>query len=166
MIADTRPSPWTEAKVELLRSMHTDGKSAAEISMMLGDGITRNAVIGKIHRLKMPAYGHRPHPRQPPAPRHRMAVRPRVRAASPGKPKPVIIPVVPLPRRDAWLPLPGTTPTTVENHKGDGHCRWPVGDEPVLFCGEPTGGREHVYCPQHTTLTVGRIWDSGENPAE
>lgn len=41
---------WTEERVEILTKMWTEGNSAAEIAKALG-GITRNAVIGKAHRL-------------------------------------------------------------------------------------------------------------------
>ncbi|MEM9197173.1 MAG: GcrA family cell cycle regulator [Pseudomonadota bacterium] len=41
---------WTEERVELLKSMWNEGKSASQIAKALG-GVTRNAVIGKVHRL-------------------------------------------------------------------------------------------------------------------
>lgn len=41
---------WTEDRVELLKKLLKDGKSASQIAKELG-GVTRNAVIGKIHRL-------------------------------------------------------------------------------------------------------------------
>jgi len=41
---------WTEDRVSMLRDMWTDGKSASQIAEALG-GISRNAVIGKAHRL-------------------------------------------------------------------------------------------------------------------
>lgn len=41
---------WTEERVELLKTMWTEGKSASQIAKALG-GVTRNAVIGKVHRL-------------------------------------------------------------------------------------------------------------------
>ncbi|MCB1371612.1 MAG: GcrA cell cycle regulator [Rhodobacteraceae bacterium] len=41
---------WTDERVEALRSMWTEGKSASQIAKELG-GVTRNAVIGKVHRL-------------------------------------------------------------------------------------------------------------------
>ena len=41
---------WTDERVETLKSMWTDGKSASQIAKELG-GVTRNAVIGKVHRL-------------------------------------------------------------------------------------------------------------------
>jgi len=41
---------WTDERVELLKSMWGEGKSASQIAKALG-GVTRNAVIGKVHRL-------------------------------------------------------------------------------------------------------------------
>ena len=41
---------WTDERVELLKKLWTDGLSASQIAGELG-GITRNAVIGKVHRL-------------------------------------------------------------------------------------------------------------------
>lgn len=41
---------WTEERVALLRQLWGSGKSASEIAEMLGD-VSRNAVIGKAHRL-------------------------------------------------------------------------------------------------------------------
>jgi GcrA cell cycle regulator len=42
---------WTDERVELLRTLWLDGRSASQISAELGLGVTRNAVIGKVHRL-------------------------------------------------------------------------------------------------------------------
>src|ERR1700751_5457955 len=41
---------WTDERVETLKKLWTDGLSASQIAAELG-GITRNAVIGKVHRL-------------------------------------------------------------------------------------------------------------------
>lgn len=43
---------WTEDRVSLLKKLWGDGHTAAEIAKQLG-GVTRNAVIGKAHRLKL-----------------------------------------------------------------------------------------------------------------
>ena len=40
---------WTDERVEILKTMWTEGKSASQIAKELG-GVTRNAVIGKVHR--------------------------------------------------------------------------------------------------------------------
>ena len=44
---------WTEERVELLKKLWTEGLSASQIAGELGGGVTRNAVIGKVHRLKL-----------------------------------------------------------------------------------------------------------------
>lgn len=41
---------WTDERVELLKKLWADGLSASQIAARLG-GVTRNAVIGKVHRL-------------------------------------------------------------------------------------------------------------------
>src|SRR5436305_6152888 len=41
---------WTDERVERLKKLWADGLSASQIAGELG-GITRNAVIGKVHRL-------------------------------------------------------------------------------------------------------------------
>ncbi len=41
---------WTDDRVTLLKKLWTDGLSASQIAKQLG-GVTRNAVIGKVHRL-------------------------------------------------------------------------------------------------------------------
>ena len=41
---------WTDERVEILTKMWAEGNSASQIAKELG-GVTRNAVIGKVHRL-------------------------------------------------------------------------------------------------------------------
>ncbi|WP_277022950.1 GcrA family cell cycle regulator, partial [Paracoccus hibiscisoli] len=41
---------WTDDRVETLKRMWSEGQSASAIAKELG-GVTRNAVIGKVHRL-------------------------------------------------------------------------------------------------------------------
>src|SRR5436190_425337 len=72
---------WTEERVELLKKLWLEGLSASQIAGVLGEGVTRNAVIGKVHRLKLSG---RAKPASS-APRARPASRPAVRrVASPG----------------------------------------------------------------------------------
>ena len=47
---------WTDERVELLRKLWTEGHSASQIAAQLG-GVTRNAVIGKVHRLGLSGRG-------------------------------------------------------------------------------------------------------------
>lgn len=42
---------WTDERVETLKRLAADGQSASYIAAAIGGGITRNAVIGKAHRL-------------------------------------------------------------------------------------------------------------------
>ncbi len=42
--------PWTDERVETLKKLWIEGQSASQIAKTLG-GVTRNAVIGKVHRL-------------------------------------------------------------------------------------------------------------------
>ena len=41
---------WNDERVELLKKLWAEGLSASQIAGRLG-GVTRNAVIGKVHRL-------------------------------------------------------------------------------------------------------------------
>lgn len=43
---------WTEEKVEKLKELWGKGSTASQIAMILG-GVSRNAVIGKAHRLNL-----------------------------------------------------------------------------------------------------------------
>src|SRR5829696_510993 len=47
---------WTEERVELLKKLWSDGLSASQIAAEIG-GVTRNAVIGKVHRLGLSGRG-------------------------------------------------------------------------------------------------------------
>jgi len=72
---------WTDERVDLLKKLWMEGLSASQIAGELGEGVTRNAVIGKVHRLKLSARAkpassaQRPRTAPRPAPR---------RVASPG----------------------------------------------------------------------------------
>ena len=44
---------WTDEKIELLKTLWGQGMPASEIAEVLGENFTRNAVIGKAHRIKL-----------------------------------------------------------------------------------------------------------------
>jgi len=44
---------WTDERIEVLKSLWAQGVSASEIAETIGDGVTRNSVIGKAHRMKL-----------------------------------------------------------------------------------------------------------------
>ncbi|AKR55725.1 GcrA cell cycle regulator [Devosia sp. H5989] len=45
---------WTDDLVKVLKRMWRNGATASEIALQLGGGISRSAVIGKVHRLNLP----------------------------------------------------------------------------------------------------------------
>jgi GcrA cell cycle regulator len=147
---------WTDERVELLKKLWADGLSASQIAGELG-GITRNAVIGKVHRLglsgraKAPSSAlARPRKLRAPSAALRMA-RPAVRGntalarAMPAyeldiAPEPELLEnIVPIGQRCTLLEL------------SDSKCRWPIGDPGTpefFFCGgKPVG--ELPYCAYH-----------------
>lgn len=58
---------WTDERVETLKRMWAEGQSASSIAKELG-GVTRNAVIGKVHRLGLSNRNDEPEPAPAPAP--------------------------------------------------------------------------------------------------
>ncbi len=49
------PMSWTDDRIELLRAHWEAGMTASQIAEALGQGVSRNAVIGKAHRLGLEA---------------------------------------------------------------------------------------------------------------
>ncbi len=105
---------WTDERVETLKRMWAEGQSASQIAKELG-GVTRNAVIGKVHRLGLsnrvaggkdeddgdtPLMAAKPEPKADPAPRVEPAPRSAPQAAAPAAPTNV----TPLPVRKAIIP--------------------------------------------------------------
>ena len=44
-------SPWTDDRIDRLKTLWLDGKTADEVACDLAHGITRSAVLGKVHRM-------------------------------------------------------------------------------------------------------------------
>lgn len=157
---------WTPETTEQLRRLWAEGLSCSEIAMEMGQGLTRNAVIGKVHRLKLPArkMGQQPVVRRAQEPRPpRPRVSKKLRAALKVKPDPKPRQVEPNPAPEqfefsasAWQPLPGSAPVSMDAMTG---CKWPVGDpystEPALFCNcMPVEGKP--YCREHSERARGK----------
>jgi GcrA cell cycle regulator len=77
---------WTDERIDRLKELWTQGKTASHIADELG-GVSRNAVIGKAHRLGLQS---RPSPVKPnePAPKPKAKAREKVEAAPPAPPAP------------------------------------------------------------------------------
>ncbi|EPX82264.1 GcrA family cell cycle regulator [Salipiger mucosus] len=79
---------WTDERVELLKKMWNEGQSASQIAKELG-GVTRNAVIGKVHRLGLSnRNGGTPAPAAAPAKEEKPAKEARPRPAPKAEPAP------------------------------------------------------------------------------
>lgn len=159
---------WTDERVEQLRKLWEAGLSASQIAAELGN-ITRNAVIGKVHRLGLSgrakcSSSSAPRPRKARAPTHMVRIpRPAVRGNTALAqafemeldPDPIAYDnVVPMSQRRSLLEL------TEE------HCRWPIGDPgspDFFFC----GGKSIVglpYCAHHSRVAYQPATDRRRNP--
>ena len=153
---------WTDERVELLRKLWLDGLSASQIANELSNGITRNAVIGKVHRLGLsgrvkastPATAmprHRTKPLRPAAPRS-SAPAVRGNTAFAFNPLPMAAPT-PAPLEDVVIPL--SERVTIMDLK-EAMCRWPLGDPTnaeFRFCGaKKSGGGPGPYCTYHSRI--------------
>jgi GcrA cell cycle regulator len=163
--------------VELLKKLWTEGLSASQIAGRLGAGVTRNAVIGKVHRLNLSGRAQQPRSTQPRAPRKQRE--PSLAGGRPGggrpgmptagstalkhvlraemQPRPMALPE-PKPLRLVDLPQGGRVTIL---HLSDKTCKWPIGDpgsEDFCFCGHgPRDGSP--YCEYHARLAYQPMQD-------
>ena len=63
---------WDELRTELLKRLWVAGETARTIAERLGGGVTRNAVIGKAHRLGLTGRGLRREARRAAGPPQRL----------------------------------------------------------------------------------------------
>ena len=160
---------WTDERVERLKKLWADGLSASQIAAQLG-GVSRNAVIGKVHRLNLP--GRAKSGGQSSVRTKRTTTAPRapnyagrtasqttrtvsrsnggaalkqdldVVAAEEVDTRPMEDVVVPISRRLSLIELSERT------------CKWPVGDplqEGFHFCGNDSGDSS-PYCGYHAKM--------------
>ncbi|WP_290541517.1 GcrA family cell cycle regulator [Aestuariivirga sp.] len=167
---------WTDERVELLKKLWTEGLSASQIAGRLGNGVTRNAVIGKVHRLNLSGRVQQQRVTAPREPRKQRepSLPPRAGSSMPSMPtagsaalkptmraethiRPAAIPE-PQPLRLVDLPKDGRVTIL---HLSDKTCKWPIGDpgsEEFCFCGH--GPREgSPYCEYHARLAYQPMQD-------
>ena len=106
---------WTDERIERLKSMWTNGSTASQIAEDLG-GVSRNAVIGKAHRLGLKARPSPVKPNEVPEPQARAAPPPaeppRAVQAAPPRPVPPPAPRPAAAPAAAAAPAPGSQPIT------------------------------------------------------
>ena len=151
---------WTDDRVGALKKLWLEGQSASQIAKQLGGGVTRNAVIGKVHRLGLSG---RAAPSQPARtattfrttrPRPAAPAATQAQAPQPSAPRRLEAvqskPVPPTPQAAPIPDLPGTaTVMTLGAHM----CKWPIGDpssREFSFCGRRAS--EGVYCVEHARV--------------
>jgi GcrA cell cycle regulator len=140
-------SPWTSERIEQLRNCVASGLSCSQIAAEIG--VTRNAVIGKIHRLGLS-------PGRPAAPARFCP--PRVRSPRLSPQRQFV--------RLMFAPAPGVAgekadPRPVESMQrcslldlAPDKCRWPVGDPckaDFAYCGNQAVGG-FSYCAGHARM--------------
>jgi GcrA cell cycle regulator len=142
---------WPQERTRRLVALVAQGYSARQVGAALG--VTRNAAIGKIHRMGLQLLTVRK-PAAVRKPRKRWIKMTRPRALPP-PPAPEVAPA------NGPIGIMELTAFT---------CRWPFGERaPFRFCGttKPAGG---PYCREHTAIAVGHSsargnsWDGRRPP--
>ncbi len=160
---------WTEQKIQMLKDMW-GSHSASEIAEVIG-GLTRNAVIGKAHRLKLSVQksANTPGTGLQCATGGMASIksgRKRMLRHLPVAPTPVSAPAArPIPTaRDIFRSLEGIggavrSEGIAMTKAGERHCRWPIGDPrspDFRFCGCPA--QEGLpYCADHARIAYQNV---------
>jgi GcrA cell cycle regulator len=164
---------WSDETIVRLRSLWDEGHSTAEIGRRLG--VSKNAVVGKAHRLDLPA---RPSPIRRDGPQSGVPRRPSPRRASgptlpplsstsgslAEAPRP-LIPPQPVPR-----PPPPAPPRVQVVPRAYGRtiaCCWPIGEPGTpsfRFCSADSFPGK-PYCAEHAELAYVRVRDRREDAA-
>ena len=159
---------WTDERVELLKKLWADGLSASQIATKLGE-VTRNAVIGKVHRLGLAGRATTSRVRAA-RPRTNIALFPsrsaqvqyrtfgntalKVAAQPQERKSAAVIPLRALPELE---PAPEGTITLIDLKEC--MCHWPVGDpmeEGFHFCGRKKGFGG-PYCEHHSAIAYNPV---------
>lgn len=133
---------WTDEMIDALKMLLLTRQSAREIGRYFN--ISRNAVIGKVHRSGLQFY--KPKPKRNPAENLNAAKRLTTMRIVAKQQKRISVKSIPPVPRNGGLTIMELTAHT---------CRWPTHDDPFLFCGAlPVEGSP--YCAAHTGIAYGR----------
>ncbi|MBS3648558.1 GcrA family cell cycle regulator [Pseudaminobacter sp. 19-2017] len=156
---------WTDERVETLRKLWSEGLSASQIAAQLG-GVSRNAVIGKVHRLKLSGRGRTaPSPARPKKPAQATTAKPPQRPAPAPRPVTASVGATALQAQFEAAParhLEASTENIVVPisrqlqliELSERTCKWPIGDplaDDFHFCGNESG-ETGPYCRYHARL--------------
>lgn len=154
---------WTEERVAELKKLWAEGHSASQIAKRLGS-VTRNAVIGKVHRLGLSgrATPSRPVKRPPRLARPKPAVQPR-QAQTPVTrgANALAVRAEPVPHTHISEAEANIEPKRLSNGDmvtvltvRDTMCKWPIGDPADAafgFCGHASH-EGSPYCAEHARV--------------
>ncbi|MDH3579620.1 MAG: GcrA cell cycle regulator [Hyphomicrobiales bacterium] len=153
---------WTDERVEILTKLWAEGLSASQIANRLG-GVTRNAVIGKVHRLGLSG---RTTTSRAKAPRQRrrtssktargggatLRTHGNVALKAYYDPEANVEPeMVPAPIQELFIPV--SERASILTLK-ETMCRWPIGDpgeDEFHFCGR-SSDQGVPYCEFHSRI--------------
>lgn len=155
---------WTEQQIQSLKKMWGNGFSASDIAKNLGGGLTRNAVIGKAHRLKLSSQPSLIARQSDPSVQ-KIGGRTLPTMTKISKKRAMLRPLPPVQRPEAIArPLNRESLRPIDNIKrtegiavtkaGERHCRWPIGDPrspDFRFCG-CTSHEGLPYCVDHARV--------------
>ena len=130
---------WTSEKVEKLKNLWSKGHTASQIAEMLGD-TTRNAVIGKAHRLDLEARAPSKQSNTPRSKDNRQIKRTAAPTSRKAKFQSILL-------DKNFEP---ENPKSLEDLT-ESTCKWPIGhpnEEKFYFCGRKPEG-EFPYCKLH-----------------
>jgi GcrA cell cycle regulator len=141
---------WNDERIEALTKLWREGLSASQVARQLG-GISRSAVIGKVHRLGIAG-------RDAPSRPNVLVGRPvsRVRASAGGVRR-LAAPRAPRLLAQPRVPFEATPTATIHTLTAHG-CRWPIGEPEEAgfgFCGRLREG-PGSYCAGHAPMAVRR----------
>lgn len=155
---------WNEEAIARLRMFWDEGHSTAEIGRRLG--ITKNAVVGKAHRLSLPA---RPSPIRRTPGEARTVRKPSPRRVN-GPTLTALVAAMPAPRQPEQPRAQATlraVPTTPRPPGRVSACCWPIGEPGTpsfRFCVDPAvHGRP--YCAEHAAIAYVKVRDRREDAA-
>jgi GcrA cell cycle regulator len=146
---------WTDDRVDRLKTLWSEGLSASQIAADLG-GVTRNAVIGKVHRLGLSGRAkpqpQAARPRKSRQPTHPM--RPAAVTMVVGNTVLKVAPEIELaPRVEIEPEAPGAQRVSILTLT-EQMCKWPIGDPSRTdfhFCGRRSDSGV-PYCSHHSRL--------------
>jgi GcrA cell cycle regulator len=164
----SRQSPWNDRTIGQLRTLWADGLSTSAIGRRLG--VSKNAIVGKAHRLDLPSRPspvRRDGPRTPPPVRRPRCPRltdlqaPMRSQPSPVRP-PAFVQPPPAPAHPSPAPISPPAPPPIRTAiPGSQPCCWPIGDpgtRTFRFCDAPNQPAK-PYCPEHCALAYQKVPD-------